>query len=87
MLHFGLAEDLCGAIVLLRLKMLGFVMARRKWKFAPSEVSRAIKIARDNGLAVDRVEIGPDGRIVIGTRELIEPAPAPKVAMAGVSDA
>jgi hypothetical protein len=42
-------------------------MSRHKWKFAPTEVRRAITIAQEAGLQINRVEIGADGRIVLGT--------------------
>ena len=42
-------------------------MARRALKFRQSEVSRAIKAAQEAGLNVGRLEIEPDGKIVIIT--------------------
>jgi hypothetical protein len=42
-------------------------VTRRKWKFAPREVGRAIKIAQDAGLQVTKVAIAADGAIIIGT--------------------
>ncbi len=42
-------------------------MSRRPWRFAPLEIKRAIRLMRDSGLQVSRVEIGPDGTIRIDT--------------------
>ncbi len=42
-------------------------MSRRPWRFAPTEIQRAIKLVRKAGLPISKVEIGPDGTITIGT--------------------
>ena len=42
-------------------------MSRHKWKFAPTEVNCAITIVQKAGLHIHRVEIGADGRIILGT--------------------
>jgi hypothetical protein len=42
-------------------------MSRKKWKFAPAEVKRAIRLVKDSGLQISKVEIGADGRIIVGT--------------------
>jgi hypothetical protein len=42
-------------------------MSRRPWRFAPTEIQRAIKLVREAGLPISKVEIGPDGTITIGT--------------------
>ncbi len=44
-------------------------MSRRPWRFAPTELQRAIKLVREAGLPISKVEIGPDGTITIGTNE------------------
>ena len=44
-------------------------MSRRPWRFAPTEIQRAIKLVRAAGLSITKVEIGPDGTITIGTNE------------------
>jgi hypothetical protein len=48
-------------------------MSRHKWKFAPTEVTRAITIAQKAGLHINRIEIGADGRIILGTGKPDEP--------------
>jgi hypothetical protein len=40
-------------------------MARGKARFTQSQVMLAIKAAKASGHAVDRVEIEPDGKIVV----------------------
>jgi hypothetical protein len=40
-------------------------MARGECKFRQREITRALKAARAAGLAVDRVEITSDGKIVV----------------------
>jgi hypothetical protein len=42
-------------------------MSRKKWRFAPTEVKRAIRLVKDTGLEINKVEIGADGRIILGT--------------------
>jgi hypothetical protein len=42
-------------------------MSRKKWRFAPTEVKRVIRLAKDMGLEINKVEIGADGRIILGT--------------------
>jgi hypothetical protein len=44
-------------------------MSRRRWKFAPCEVKRAISVVREAGLGVSEVEIAPDGSIHIHTTD------------------
>jgi hypothetical protein len=41
------------------------MVARRPCKFRQREITRSIKAARAAGLAVDRVEIETDGKIVV----------------------
>jgi hypothetical protein len=53
-------------------------MSRAKWRFTPSEVSRAIRIAREAGLDVTALEITTDGRIRIATSEPIARRTKPK---------
>jgi hypothetical protein len=49
---------------------------RGKNKFKATDVRRAIRTVTGEGLAVGRVEIGPDGRIVIVTKDSQAPAAA-----------
>ena len=42
-------------------------MTRRVSKFRQSELSRAIKAVQGAGLHVGRIEIEPDGKIIVST--------------------
>jgi hypothetical protein len=42
-------------------------MSRKKWRFAPTEVKRAITLVRQAGLPVSEVAIEADGAIRIHT--------------------
>jgi hypothetical protein len=55
-----------GGVILFSWKLKFF---RRSAHFLKSDVRRAIQAATDAGLAVARVEIDPDGRIVIVSGE------------------
>jgi hypothetical protein len=45
------------------------IMSKAKWRFAPSEVRRAITTVRDAGLTISSVKIGADSSIIIGTAD------------------
>ncbi len=42
-------------------------MSRKKWRFAPTEVRRAISLVQEAGLPVREIEITADGAIRIHT--------------------
>ncbi len=44
-------------------------MSRKKWRFAPTEVKRAITLVRQAGLPVSEVAIEADGTIRIHTTD------------------
>jgi hypothetical protein len=44
-------------------------MSRKKWRFAPTEVKRAIKLVLQAGLPVSEVSIEADGAIRIHTTD------------------
>jgi hypothetical protein len=44
-------------------------MAGKRATFTQADLTRAVKAMRAAGLDVARVEIGTDGKIVLGTRE------------------
>ncbi|MBS7544370.1 hypothetical protein [Ancylobacter oerskovii] len=49
-------------------------MARTKIRFKASDVTRALKGAQAAGIAFPRLEIEPDGRIVVVTEKIVPPA-------------
>ena len=44
-------------------------MSRKKWRFAPTEVKRAITLVQQTGLPISEVSIEADGAIKIRTTE------------------
>jgi hypothetical protein len=44
-------------------------MSRSPWKIRPTVARRMINIVQAAGLAVDRVELTPDGRFVVVPRD------------------
>ena len=53
-------------------------MSRRAARFTKAELNRAIKAAQLAGIAVDRVEIDADGKIVVSSVKAT-PAPIDKI--------
>jgi hypothetical protein len=47
-------------------------MSRRPSTFRQQDVTRALRAATAAGIAVRRIEIGPDGRIAIEAGEAVE---------------
>jgi hypothetical protein len=44
-------------------------MSRKQWRFAPTEIKRAISVVQQAGLAVRGIEIAGDGTIRIHTTD------------------